>query len=208
MKKSVILSILGLSVAALSSYGQGNISFNTYLANNSNSFLTSYGSTGNGGVAGAGVDSTFHGMLVWSTTNPNQAATGSAADAAAGLLPAFNLPGTGGAAGGAGTYDSGSAAVPGFIAGTDLNITAAVGTALFFEVVAYNGASYGAQGAWSGHSASFAATLVTGTTLPNANQLNNMAPFSVYFVPVPEPTTMALGGLGLASLLLFRRKQA
>src|SRR6516162_557627 len=108
MKKSVILSILGLSAVALTSYGQGNIAFNTYLANNSAGYLTTYATTGNGGVAGAGVDSSFKGWLVWSTTNPGDAA-GSGP-----LNPLLNTPGNGGAVGGSGTFDSGSAAVAGY----------------------------------------------------------------------------------------------
>jgi hypothetical protein len=209
MKKSVILSILGLAAATVASYGQGAIEFNTYLANNSIGILASYGATGNGGVAGAGINSTFTGELVWSATNPGDAATSSAASAALPLNGLLNLPGTGGS-GGTGTFDSGSASVPGFIAGSNLNVTAAVGTSLYFEIVAFSGASYGEAGFWSGHSASFTGTLVTGTTLPDPSQINNMAPFSVYFVPTatPEPTTMALGGLGLAALLVARRKKA
>jgi hypothetical protein len=207
MKKSVILSILGLTMGAVASYGQGAIAFDTYDAAGGTGILTTYGATGNGGVAGTGINSTFTGELIWSTSNPSEAATSSSASASLPLNLVFNTPGNGGATGGTGTYNT-SGVLPGFVHGSNLNITAAVGTSLFFEVVAFNGPTYGANGFWSGHSASFAASLVTGTTLPSADQIDSLAPFNVYFVAVPEPTTMALGGLGLAALLVARRKKA
>jgi hypothetical protein len=195
MKKSVILSILGLAMATVSSYGQGSIAFNTYLANGTAGIYTSYG---NGPLAGTGLDSSFTGVLLWATTNPNDAAT-TALTANSPLNAIWNV-------GPSQTFDSNGATAGYLEATSNLNIGAAVGQALFFEVAAYNGASYGA-GTFAGHSASFAATLVQGATPPTADQIDAMAPFQV-FQTVPEPTTMALGGLGLAALLVARRKKA
>jgi hypothetical protein len=200
MKKSVILAILGLSVAAVSSYGQGSVAFNTYTALNGTGILTTYG---NGGSIGSGIGNTFAGILMWSATNPGDAAS-TALTAGNPLNPLLQS-----GSGGTGTFLGGAQA--GYITGSNLNLTSgqvAAGGTIYCEVVAFNGSAWG-NGSYQGHSASFAVTVASGTTLPDGNQLNGMAPFSVYAVAaVPEPTTMALGGLGLASLLLFRRKQA
>jgi hypothetical protein len=195
MKKSVILAILGLSVAAVSSYGQGSIAFNTYVTHGGSGTITTYGN----GLIGP-IDNTFHGELLWSLTDPGDAAS-TALTAGNPLNPAWQVASVG-------TFNSPAAIAPGYIAGPNWTYTGTGGVNLFFEIVAFNGSAWG-NGTYQGHSASFAATLVTGVTLPSADQLNNMQPFQVFQVAsVPEPATMALGGLGLASLLLFRRKQA
>jgi hypothetical protein len=199
MKKSVILTILGLSAAAVSSYGQGSVAFNTYVAQAGYGILTTYGA---GPLIGTGIDNTFHGILMWSTTNPGDAAT-TALTAANPLNPLLQS-----GSGGTGNFLGGAQA--GYITGSNLNLTSgqvAAGGTIYCEVVAFNGSAWNTGGTYQGHSASFAVVVASGTTLPDGNQLNNMAPFSV-FQTIPEPTTMALGGLGLASLLLFRRKQA
>lgn len=198
MKKSVILAILGLSVAAVSSYGQGSVAFNTYVANNSVGILTTYG---NGPSVGTGLDNTFTGELLWSLTNPGDVAS-TASTVGNPLNPLLQL----GSA--TGTFNTPSTVLAGYITGNPLNLSAAQlngATTIYCEMVAFNGSAWGAS-TYQGHSASFAVAVATGATPPDPNQINAMAPFQVFLVP--EPTTMALGGLGLASLLLFRRKQA
>jgi hypothetical protein len=202
MKKSIILSVLGLTVAAVSSYGQGAIAFNTYNAANSVGILTTYG-TGTGGQAGSGIDKTFTGQLLWSTVNLPDLATTGPVLAGTPITPGWNVGSTF-------TFATPGNIPAGYIINpSNLNIAGAVGQNLYFEVVAFTGDSYASSG-YSGHSATFAATLATGTTLPDANQLNNLQAFSVYnVVSVPEPATLALAGLGgLASLVMLRRKKA
>jgi len=74
-------------------------------------------------------------------------------------------------------------------------------------VVAFSGAAtytaaLSTPGAYRGNSAAFNHTLVTGATPPTAP---NMPTFAI--APVPEPSTFALAGLGLAGLLIFRRRK-
>ena len=195
MKKTIILSVLGLTAAAVSSYGQGSIAFNTYQSLAGSGISTTYG---NGPSVGSGIGSTFTGELLWSSVNiPDVAST---------ALTAAN-PLTAGWTVGSTAPFAVSGAQAGYIIGPNLNIAAAVGTSLYFEIVAFNGTSWG-QGTYQGHSGTFTATLATGTTLPDANQLNNLTPFSVYnIVASPEPTTLALAGLGGLGLMLFRRQR-
>jgi len=201
MKKSVILAILGLSVAAVSSYGQGTIAFNTYGAASGNGIIVTFG---NGPLLGttAGPGSAFTGELLFSTTLINDSATTA--------LTANNPLSGGWTVASTAAFDTGAAGGPGgfgYVAGPNFSFAGPGGAGPFyFEIAAYNGASYGA-GTYAGHSATFQATLVTGTTLPDPNQLNNLQSFAV-FQTVPEPTTIALGGLGLAALLVARRKKA
>jgi len=203
MKKSLVLSILGLAAAAATSYGQGSIAFNTYNAKGGSGIITTYAAGLGHGNGTTGIGNTFTGLLLWSSVAINDTATtgpiafGTLLTAGwnVGLSYTFATP--------AGNIGAGYIASP-----SNLNIAAPVGTALFFEVVAFDGASY-ATGTFAGHSASFTGTLATGTTLPGADQLNNMAPFQVQAVLVPEPATLALAGLGgLASLVMLRRKKA
>jgi hypothetical protein len=60
-------------------------------------------------------------------------------------------------------------------------------------------------GAQLGESALFSLTLVTGVTPPNA--LVNLQSFSLQSVLIPEPSTLALAGLGLAAMLILRRRR-
>ena len=89
----------------------------------------------------------------------------------------------------------------------------------FAEVLTWSGASTYAlalttTGAWTGSSGVFAQTV--GTTIPAApstpTPVSLALPGNIYEVQttsVPEPTTLALAGLGgLASLVALRRKQA
>jgi hypothetical protein len=195
MKKTLVLSILGLTVAAVSSYGQGATAFDTYDANGGAGIITTFG---DGPSVGAGLDDTFTGELLYSTTAFTDSATTSPATAALPLNPLLSVGSTG-------TFATGAASA-GYVIGPNFNFTG-TGTTLYAEIAAFNGASYGVAGAFSGHSAEFQITLVTGTTFPSADQLDGMAPFSAYLVPTPEPTTLALGGLGALSLLAFRRRK-
>jgi hypothetical protein len=108
------------------------------------------------------------------------------------------------------TFATGGA-TPGYIEGPDLDLTAGQlsgATTIYAEIIAFNGTAWNTGSTYQGHSASFAVPVATGLNLPSGDQLDAMAPFNVYLVAVPEPTTMALGGLGLAALLVARRKKA
>ena len=76
-------------------------------------------------------------------------------------------------------------------------------------LVAYNGASY-ATSTIRGHSQAFTMTISISTAFAtHTGDLETDGGFQVLNVSaVPEPTTMALGGLGLAALLVARRKKA
>jgi hypothetical protein len=198
MKRTTLLSIIGFGAASILVHGQGSIAFNTYLANNSNGIEVTYGEGWMGPPIGTPVDNTFTGELLYSVTPIIESAT------TQGLQ--FGPLNPGWTVGSVGTFAT-MGATNGYIAAPNLNISANVGQTLYFEVVAFQGPAYGSPGCFQGHSASFTATLVTGTTLPYPNQLNNLQPFQVWG-PVPEPTNLALGGLGLAALFLLRRNKA
>ena len=194
MKKSVIFSIIGLTLATTVSHG-GSIPFNTYLANNYDGIEVTYG------VTGQGIDNTFTGVLLYSATPINEKATPQS-DLYAPLNPAWSVASTGTFAE---SYPGGLPIPDGYVIGPNFNYSGTE-TTLYFEVAAFNGASYDTS--WiRGHSASFTADLVFGTTLPTADQLDNLQPFQV-FPLIPEPTTLTFGILGLVSLFIFRRKQA
>ena len=197
MKKLVILSIIGLSLATtVSSYG-GSIPFDTYVANYDNGIITTYGYDS---LKGQGINNTFTGVLLYSATPINETAT-SYSDLYAPLNPGWSV-------GSVGTFAEnyfGGAIADGYVQGPNFNY-GGTETTLYFEVAAFNGPSYNTSQI-RGHSASFTADLAFGTTLPVPDLLNNLQPFQV-FILIPEPTTFVLGSLGLATLFLFRRKQA
>jgi hypothetical protein len=207
MKKAIVLAIVGLAAGVASSYGQGAIKLDNYDTYGPN---VNYGA-GSDGAVGTGVTSAYTmGVYYWNAVGNFTGST--IADPSGVALP-----------GSLGSYLLGTTANSSvqFASGTAAGFLGqAIGNGAFnvpgsdpnggqvwtLMIVAYEGASYNAA-AYRGHSAAFTLTLsaasnpttvLTGTAMPG---------FSV-FQAVPEPTTMALGGLGLASLLLFRRKQA
>jgi len=210
MKKILVSAILGLAAIA-SVQAQSAIQLYTYGTAQETAPGIVYGATANG-TSGAGVTTggytvgyyysvgdvtvaanafTGGGTTVSGANNGTLVGSGLTLASGVGATTALGADGPG-------QYNSASASViPG------LNSTATITVVL----VAYSGASYeasGTGGTYRGHSAAF--------TMP-ANASPAFALFTGNFAPlfavnaVPEPSTFALAGLGLASLLIFRRRK-
>lgn len=90
---------------------------------------------------------------------------------------------------------SGDAIIPGYSSGV-----------VTFEAVAYSGSTYDSS-LYRGHSSAFTMTPATGgVSAPYlSTSAGGMPGFSVY--ATPEPSILALSGIGAAALMLFRRKK-
>ena len=199
MKKSIFIAVLGLSAGIASSYGQGFVAFSSYLANGgagatTKNFLTS-------ALLPAGYTATLYYALgtVSDPVNEN-----SQASITSPISAAFTL-----VAGSGAEYDNsgGATGAPGlgYFDGATLQIPTYVSGPITFEIWASN-----ASGLIVGRSGSFTDSSIAGPGLPvtvtGDNAVGGMPNFLV--APVPEPTTLALAGLGLASLVALRRKQS
>lgn len=189
MKKVLVAAILGL--AAVSSVkAQGTVILYNY---NQPATAITYGQN-SGGTLGQGITGAWTiGIYSAAGDVSSSVNAGMAGDQGGGLVPTLSL-------------ESETAALipgyPGLFGPANVNVNfSGLGT---FVVVAYNGASY-ATSSIRGHSAAFtlaanalpSTPLVIGTVMPA---------FSVVG-PIPEPSTFALAGLGLAGLLIFRRRK-
>lgn len=200
MKKSLLLGIVGLAAGAVSSFGQGQIFLDNY--NSSAHPLITYG-TGAGGTFGEGLVGSQWTVGLYYVVGTV------AGDATAGNgLVSGQLglgTGTGSTVGflGAG-YAGQFASVPTFVAST-----ATTATTITVEIIAYNGTSY-ADSTIRGHSTAFqmsANVPPIGTVLPVGDFMSTFAVSQVSVVP--EPSTLALAGLGgFGMLMALRRKKA
>jgi len=197
--KKLALTLLGVA-AATSMYGQGQFTFNDL---NSTAAITIGASNG---VSGQGAAGNFVGTGY--TASLYYGPAGSTSYSQLTLFPGANTVFFGNSTadpdqtGGAGLFDGGTVTLP-------TTGTVDIGVAVWWSGAGASGAatSYAqavADGYNTGTSALLPIALATGTQFPVA--LDNLASFTVVGV-VPEPTTLALCGLGAASLLLFRRKK-
>lgn len=206
MKKKLLGAILGLAaVAAVFNTGnvakaQGQIwldNYNTGITGNYGSVL--YGA-GSGGTLSAGVSGGFNVGLYMSSS---LFAFEGGATTVGGGNNLLSLPGAQASGAGAtatiGNPSAGFYFSPGFVV-----TPAAAGQTVYFMVLAYNGADYNSS-LIRGHSSVLQLTAQSAPPIAGVGSLGSAASFHVALVP--EPSTFALAGLGLASLLIFRRRK-
>jgi len=194
--KKLILSVSAIAGLSMSSFSQGVIYFD-----GSNNTSTSPTATSEGSVFIAGVlDTTtdINAQLLYSSTlGGTYAPVVTLSLASANNTPAFG--GTGAAAGDITFWGSG---VLQDTTGSAYQIPLiGAGVTAYFEVsgnVTINSKVY------SGITGPFSEVLTSATG--QANDIQNMPALNLVTSAVPEPSTLAMAGVGLASMLIFRRK--
>jgi len=199
MKKSIFIAVLGVAAAAASSYGQGFVTFSSYAANGG------VGATTRQFQGGALVGIPYTAELYYAlgtVADPvNESLQSSIISAPSSLftalpssITAYDNSGAATGAPGLGYFDGGSVTIPGYTSGP-----------VSFEILATGPNSSGRSGAFT--DSSIANSVSAPLTTIGDNATGGVPNFLV--APVPEPTTLALAGLGgLASLVAFRRKNA
>jgi len=199
MKKTLILGLLGVALSSASSFGQGAILLDNYNTGGPN---ITYGA-GSGGTVGAGLGAGWTVGLYY--------APGTVLGAVAGNdVPGGSFVLGSGAGSTAALFTSSFSTAGQFLAPGAFLIdpVGAAGATYTLQLVAYNGANY-ASSTIRGHSAAFTIT-TSASSSPTPNPVGSfMQGFSVTPVAVvPEPTTLALAGLGGLALLVSRRRKA
>jgi hypothetical protein len=206
MKKLLITTIASVSLLALTatSYGQGQIQFQNASDTSPITFGSAAGAFGVPGQRVSGAGGTFtYGLylgpagstllsqltLVDTTASPNATST---TTAAAGRIAGGTVIGTGNA-------------------NATFQITA--GTTFAVEILGWSSSSgNNFASAFATGQGLFGSTGI-GSITPTASPAGPAATMSggplggFQMNPVPEPTTIALGGLGAAALLFFRRRK-
>jgi hypothetical protein len=205
MKKSIFIAVLGVGMAsAISSYGQGQVFFANYYSSTQTSGIT-YAAGSPGGIAGLGVGPEISVELFYGASTDTQFSQ------LTGLASSITPVGLGVATGpaailtsatGAGWFSAGAVQIP----LTGLNSYAA-GTTLAFEIEAFG--TYQSV-AYQGLSGIYTSATQTSSSVavPLLNSALDAPGANFTVAPVPEPTTLALAGLGGAALLALRRKKA
>lgn len=198
--KKILVTLTAVAVSALTMYGQGRVLFNNYVSGNAITVgADNMGAIG--GAAGANVGANYSIQVLWSA--------GTFADMGAFLAsgPQSSTPvaffgATGGSPGtdGAGLFDGGTVALNG-----------AAGTYTMLARGWYNGgvnSTYAAALAANANAGESALFTIAATAAPTPAPNTTFAAFTVGTTGIiPEPSTFVLAGLGIASLLLFRRRK-
>ena len=197
MKKSLLLGIIGAGALSTAAFGQG-IQVGNYTGDSGfiGSPIVYAASAVPAGDAGLTIGSEFSGEFYYAI---GAVTVGNPLTALPSSLEAFY------------GSDGGSGDGSGYQAGVLLSIPGWTSGAVNFQWDVFNTATVGtyAPGTLVGQSAIFQMTPVTdpSPSHPDMSTAVGYAPFTV--AAVPEPTTLALAGLGgLASLMAFRRKKA
>jgi PEP-CTERM motif len=204
MKRKALAAVLGfagLVGLAASSYGQGNVYFNTYAS--TPYYPIVYGSVAQGVDAslagtGAGVNvSAELGYFIGTSSSPSDfTLLPTSITAVSPLSEAPNgvgSPTTG--------YINGSTvSIPGYSAGP-----------ISFEILAWVASGTGAGGGTFGTSGYTGSLIWTEPSIASGQSpagYFTAMPGDITLTPVPEPSTWALAGLGALAFLAFRRKKA
>lgn len=214
MKKLLVLTMF--AALAATSYGQGLVQFQNRDTASSPTVDAKIWLDGtNSGVALSGTQPLYRVALLGGSTSGQSAFIGpTLASSRAGNLNLLSSPSTGATWT---TFRTGAAA--GYVGvGTDAGRDGgAYGSTIQVQVVAWLGAFNdwnSAYAAWLsgdptvkiGASNAINVTLPASATDPNLTRLVGLQSFAI--VPnVPEPTSLALAGLGAAALMIFRRRK-
>lgn len=192
MKRALIATILGLAASVASSYGQATYYFDTYLTYGPASNPIMWGAIAPSGLAGtvASNNQSLVADLLW------QVGT---ASGTANLLPVqvdqYGFIENGFSANN-GPGETQVIFDPTYVGGTPINFTIQV-----WQGANFAGATYKGSETWTdpgsavgaGFNAFGAPAFPAGSIIVNG--------------VIPEPTTLALAGLGAAGLLMFRKRQ-
>lgn len=214
MKKTILTTLT--SLLAVAAFAQGSVTFQNAT---SQPFPTAADRNVKFGataalfdpllVAGANVSSNYAGVNLSGLRAALYYAPGTVADA---NWLQVNLAASGGFGA---TFKSSTSTTAGswFGGGRTLDTIAPVGGVSSLLVMVWDSTltadpfSVAAQSGLWGRSAVFSYTTPTsGTPAPNEYLPNNLASFTIGY-NIPEPSSMALAGLGAASLLIFRRRK-
>jgi hypothetical protein len=195
MKKSIFIAVLGLAAGVASSYGQGYVNFSSYLADSPNGATTSF--FGSNTLLPVGYTAELFYALGTVTDPVDETSPASITSAPTGLTLLAGLTAayasSGASTGVPGYFDGAVATIPGYSSGP-----------VTFEIWAFGPNQQGRSGAFTESSIANSLSVPTGFFGDNGPGMPNFL-----VAPVPEPTTLALAGLGgLASLVALRRKQA
>lgn len=197
MKRTVIASVIGgvaCLAAALSSYGQGQVFFANY-ASDVNAQVAYSSDTA---VVPAGKAGMAIGGNTWMADLLYGIGSDPVTSLAAGSATAFLGSADGDTANGAGYFVGNAVTIPGYSSGPISFIVRAWSTS-----GATGGADYDTS-LLRGESAVLTMPSIATGTMP-VGDLVGLQAFTVEIVP--EPTTLALVGLGAAALLAFRRRK-
>jgi len=208
MKRKLVASIFGIAAAGAGfisgnvTNAQGLIYLDSYNTSPSSPYpLVTYGFA-SGGTLGAGVmaSSGFTVGFYYSTSPLNAVATTS-------QNFDHTIPG-GTLATGAGSTAAFNSNIPGLFTavGDQYFSTGLPAGPIYIIVVAYNGATYDTSPI-RGHSHSFMLTSSAAPPIPGMGGSPGLMGAFEVTVLTPEPSTFALTGLGLGSLLIFRRRK-
>jgi len=202
MKRALIASILGIAASVASSYGQGYIAFLSYELAGPSLNIPAYSGVTYGGQY---VGSSWSAELLYQFGTQTSFTLANGDLAGNPMAPVGFYPGshTGGSplTDGAGTFIGPTVVIPGYTSG-----------AVTFEVEVLSAAS-GPNAQLIAYSAPFTIpSLQTNNLLVLGDVLNLNASyvpqgFQSFDIPVPEPSSLALLGLGSAALMILRRRK-
>jgi len=200
--KKLILSVTAMAVCSAGAYAQGTIAFDGSNNTNPSPSATSDGYIFINGVVDTSTD--VNAELLYSVTGT-----------AGSFLPLVTLslaasgvgpsgPGAGQTIDAAGDIKTIGTGQIYDLSGTAYNVPGST-TSAYFQVLAWLGGSSYATATEAGASAVWQNTTLGLQGSPVTTDIQGMSAVNVITV-VPEPSTMAMAGVGLASMLIFRRR--